>query len=97
MLWGCAQASTDKAWDTFRADVASRCERAAADQLDDIQISVDPFGSAHYGLALLNGTEHGADVSRSLICVYDKQEKTVELGTPFEPAAAQPAAAMPAQ
>jgi|GEM_PF-349829 len=86
MTWATAMpaaASTDEAWDAFRADVTAQCTTAAQQTLSDIQVRVDPFGSEQYGLALIDGVAERADTRSQLICVYDKQEKTVELGTPL--------------
>ncbi len=39
------------------------------------------FGSESYGLALLTGPAKGAEEKTiSAICVYDKHDKTVEIG-----------------
>jgi hypothetical protein len=77
---GSARASSTDAWEAFRKDVAAACLAAARDQVTDAKATVDPFGSASYGLALLSGTPKGSAGEIRLICVYDKQTKTVELG-----------------
>jgi len=88
-----AQASSAAAWDDFRADVARSCRAAAKPQLMDIQLQVDPFGSSHHGLALLRGTERGTLAANRqpvrVICIYDKQRHTAEIGSPL-PAAYTP-------
>jgi hypothetical protein len=43
--------------------------------------TVDPFGSATYGMALIRGKAKGAETTQiAAICVYDKKTKAVELG-----------------
>lgn len=79
-----ASASTEKAWEALRADIVDQCTAAAQSSLSDIRVRVDPFGSAAYGLALIDGVAERAQTRSQLICVYDKQDKTVELGTPLD-------------
>lgn len=80
-----ANAASDDAWQEFRADVAAKCLEAARGEsglfTDHSYVTVDPFGSESYGLALVEGPARGAEETaiRS-ICVYDKQAQTVELG-----------------
>ncbi len=45
---------------------------------------VDPFGSEHYGLALVTGRPKGANGFVTHICVYDKQSKAVEIGSELD-------------
>ena len=75
-----AWAASDDAWAAFRADVEAKCLAASAAVLDDAQAVVDPFGSARFGLALLTGRPIGGTGTASVICVYDKVEKTAEIG-----------------
>jgi hypothetical protein len=75
-----AEAASDEAWAAFRADVEAKCLAASAAVLDDAQAVVDPFGSARFGLALLKGRPIGGTGTASVICVYDKVEKTAEIG-----------------
>jgi hypothetical protein len=89
MLAGCAiapsvQASTDEAWTAFRANVEAACLAAVADVLEDAQADVDPFGSPSFGLAVLRGELKGGHGSAMVICVYDKQKKSVETGSAIE-------------
>jgi hypothetical protein len=74
-------ASSDDAWAAFGKAVSSACVKAAAGQIDKAKAVVDPYGSERFGLALVTGTAKGAKQTISLICVYDKQKKTVELGS----------------
>lgn len=80
-----AYADGEDSWETFRAEVEAACLVAAqGDQglfTPDASATVDPFGSESYGLALVEGPARGAeDVTIRSICVYDKQDKTVEMG-----------------
>jgi len=73
-------ASSDDAWQQFRADVEAACLEAAAAMFEAPKANVDPFGSEHYGLALVTGRAKGADAEIASICVYDKQTKAAEIG-----------------
>lgn len=73
-------ASSPQAWEEFRRDVESACRAASETHLGAAQIVVDPFGSQSYGLALLTGPSVEDGSPQSLICVYDKASRTVEVG-----------------
>jgi len=81
LLPGLALASSDEAWNEMRADVSAKCLAAVADNIDSPKAVVDPFGSERFGLALVSGKPKGADGTVSIICVYDKQTKAVEIGS----------------
>ncbi|TRW95772.1 hypothetical protein FNJ84_15455 [Paracoccus sp. M683] len=80
-----AFASSEEAWETFRAEVEAACT-ALAPETGETVIEVNPFGSESYGAALLITTlpDGGAD---RYVCIYDKQAKTAELTAPFAPPA----------
>ncbi|WP_075290158.1 hypothetical protein [Pararhizobium arenae] len=78
---GLAQASSGDAWEEMRADVSKKCLAAVASSMESPKAVVDPFGSERFGLALVSGKAKGAEATISQICVYDKQAKTVELGS----------------
>ena len=76
-----ALGSSDDAWEAFRKDVAAACLKAAEPTFADAEATVDPFGSASYGLALVHGTAKGTAGSEiRAICVYDKKTKVAEIG-----------------
>lgn len=80
---GAAFASTEEAWQEFRDRTEAAClgllpEGAAAD------ISVDPFGSESYGIALLHVSE-GPEAGAVMVCVMDKQGGAAELSGAFTP------------
>lgn len=75
-----AHASSDDAWATFRADVSKACVKAAKGLIEKGKTVVDPYGSEHYGMAVVTGNAVGAKTRISTICVYDKQKKTAEIG-----------------
>lgn len=81
---GLAQASSDDAWAEFRTDVEAKCKKAASGFVESANAVVDPFGSEHYGLALVTGKPKGAKGVVTHICVYDKQKKTAEIGSELE-------------
>jgi hypothetical protein len=90
MATGPAMASSDEAWETFRETVSTACLAAAAPLLDGAMATVDPFGSEHFGLAVLSGREPGGTVMRSVICAYDKATGRAEVGGALELAQAVP-------
>lgn len=77
---GLAQASSDEAWGKFQTDVSRACITAAKGLIEKGKTVVDPYGSDHYGLAVVTGKAIGAKAKISTICVYDKQKKTAEIG-----------------
>ena len=79
-----ALASSDDAWESFRTDVETACLGAIEGQMDKPRIVVDPFGTEHYGIAVITGASKDADGQVSRICVYDKAGKTVEVNQGFE-------------
>lgn len=81
LLGAAAHASSDDAWKQFAADVEAKCRKAAAGSLENARAVVDPFGSEHYGLALLTGRPKGAKGTISFLCVYDKKTKVAEIGS----------------
>ncbi|MBX5177954.1 hypothetical protein HJB77_16980 [Rhizobium lentis] len=76
-----ARASSDEAWKQLAADVEAKCRKAA---IEKPKAAVDPFGTSHYGLALVTGKPKGAKGLIVQICVYDKQEKSVEIGSEMD-------------
>lgn len=76
-----AFASSDSAWADFAKDVSAKCLKAVEGRLEKPSIVVDPFGTESHGVALLNGKAAGADATVSYFCVYDKQDKTVQIGS----------------
>jgi len=81
LVAGSAAASSDDAWKEFAADVEAKCKEAATASIEDAKAVVDPFGSEHYGLALVTGKPKGANGFVTHICVYDKQSKAAEIGS----------------
>ncbi|MBY3385792.1 MULTISPECIES: hypothetical protein [Rhizobium] len=82
-LAGAAHASSDEAWKQLAADVEAKCKKAAV-TIEKPSATVDPFGSSHYGLALVTGKPKGAKGLIAQICVYDKQKKAVEIGSELD-------------
>jgi hypothetical protein len=89
-----AQASSDAAWDAFRETVATACTKAAESVLGETTASVDPNGTASYGLAIMRSVP-APEIG--MICVYDKKTGTVELGGQMQSAATPAAARRSAQ
>ena len=79
-----ALASSDDAWSAFRADVETACLKAVDARVTKPKIVVDPFGTEHYGVAVITGKAKGsASEQISLVCVYDKSAKTAEASEGF--------------
>ena len=76
---GSAMASSGDAWAEFAAEVEQACLTATTGFFDRAAAVVDPFGSESYGLAIVTG-ETPAGTSTSIICVFDKQTKAVDIG-----------------
>ena len=74
-----AFAASDDAWAEFAADVERSCLQATSALLRNAQVIVDPFGSESYGLAMVRG-EVGEGQVATVICVFDKQTKAVQIG-----------------
>jgi hypothetical protein len=76
-----AGASSEDAWETFRADVADAC-RSLLENPDATLVEVNQFGSESYGVAILLVSQNDAPPER-LACVYDKKTGAAELTAPF--------------
>ncbi|MCT4333500.1 hypothetical protein MU516_11560 [Paracoccus sp. YLB-12] len=76
-------ASTDEAWEEFRASVEEACSDLVQSS-DGALVSLDmaPFGSESYGAALLSIKPSGGEAER-VICIYDKKTRTAELTGSF--------------
>jgi hypothetical protein len=80
-----SKASSDDAWAAFRTDVRAKCTAAAKSVLSNPVAVVDPFGSESYGIAVVYGRPlpgkgmAAPNVAASVVCVYDKKTKKVEL------------------
>ncbi|WP_232816561.1 hypothetical protein [Paracoccus zhejiangensis] len=84
-LPGITLASSDEAWEEFRAEVETACTALIPDEGGEAVIEVNPFGSESYGAALIiNTLPDGAGADR-YVCIYDKEAKTAEITAPFLP------------
>jgi hypothetical protein len=78
-----ASAASGDAWAEFATEVEESCVEATSETLINGTAVVDPFGSESYGLAIVSGdTRAGTPIS--IICVFNKQTKVVELGGELE-------------
>lgn len=86
VLPGVALASSEEAWDDFRASVEDACVAAiGAPETASVTIEVNPFGSESYGAALVTvGNQAGQD---RMVCIFDKRTQAVEITAPFADAA----------
>jgi len=69
-----ANASSGDAWAEFAAVVEDACRTATADYFTEPTVIVDPFGSESFGLAIVSSE------TASIVCVFDKETKAVEMG-----------------
>jgi hypothetical protein len=74
-----AFAASGDAWAEFAVEVEEACLDATGDVFEEAVAVVDPFGSESFGLAVVTGAVSGG-VPASVICVFDKQSKAVEIG-----------------
>ena len=77
-----ATASSEEAWEEFRAEVRDACE-AAADRPEgaEIRVEVNPFGSESYGAAIVTVTQEAGE--DRMVCIFDKETKSAEITAPF--------------
>jgi hypothetical protein len=75
-----AQASSDDAWSGFQTEVSKACVTAAKGLIENGKALIDPYGSEHYGMALVTGKAVGAKTTISTICVFDKKTRRAEIG-----------------
>lgn len=78
-----ALASSGDAWAEFAQEVEQGCLAATSSTFIRSQAIVDPYGSENHGLALISG-ETVSGQWKNVICVFDKQNRTVEVGTEFD-------------
>ncbi len=76
---GAVHASSDDAWAEFAAEVETACLAATDGVFTEPSVVVDPFGSESYGLAIVSGPFPSGG-SASIVCVFDKATKAVEIG-----------------
>ncbi|QFY59436.1 hypothetical protein FZ934_02680 [Rhizobium grahamii] len=76
-----AHASSGDVWQEFATEVQGKCEIAARAAIEFPHAIVDPFGSEHFGVALVTGKPKGANGFVSYFCIFDKRTKDVELGS----------------
>jgi hypothetical protein len=74
-----ALAASGDAWAEFAKEVEQGCVAATSEIIKDGQVVVDPFGSETYGMALVSG-EVSPGVAKTIVCVFDKKTKAVEIG-----------------
>lgn len=77
-----ARASSPDAWEEFHAAVETACRQAAADwsaSLEEFTVTVVPYGSEAYGVALLEGRSSYDGQWIGRVCLYDKVTHEVEL------------------
>lgn len=87
---GAALASSDEAWEEFRAAVRDSCRALVeAPEGTDVAIEVNPYGSEDFGAALIEvRTAEAPDTPDRMVCIYDKQGHEAQLTAPFDPVAA---------
>lgn len=76
-----AAASSDDAWAEYAEKVRAGCLAAAEPMVTAAEAVIDPFGSESFGLAVLTGKAKGGDATVSYICVMNKNDGSVEIGS----------------
>ena len=79
LLAPAAYASSEAAWEEFRAKVEESCAALVG---DDAQIDVNPFGSESYGVAMVTTLQADA-TQEQMVCIFDKQSGVAEISAPF--------------
>jgi hypothetical protein len=75
-------AATEEEWAAFRQEVARACIALVGEGVR-VAVEVNPFGSEHFGVALLTiTTPAGRD---RVACIVDKATGAAELTAPFAP------------
>lgn len=73
-------ASSEEAWKEFAKDVEKACKTATNSSIKNAKVTVDPFGSESYGLAIVRGkSAYNNKHKLEIICVYDKKIKPSKL------------------
>lgn len=75
-----AEAASPDAWAAFRRDVEASCRAAGSGLIESPTVTVDPFGSESYGLAVLTGKAVDDGSDHSLVCIFDKATRKAEIG-----------------
>jgi len=78
-----AVASTPEAWTEFRQDVGNACREKVKGLLTTPKFLIDPLGSESFGIAVAYGSSRHDSKPRTIICVYDKKTKRVEISQEF--------------
>lgn len=81
LLPNLALASSEDAWQEFRAKVEESCAALAPTDGKTV-IEVNPFGSESYGAALLITSYPDGEAER-FVCIFDKVSGATELTAPF--------------
>jgi hypothetical protein len=76
-----ACASSGDSWQVTRQKVHAGClAKAASMSLGKVEVSVDPFGTQHFGTAILIKRGSPRQLKLAYICVMDKKTGEVEVG-----------------
>lgn len=87
VMAGGALASSDDAWQEFRAQVRAGCAALVeAPEGAGVVVEVNPFGSESYGVALVTVGYAEGGVDR-MACIFDKKTGQAELTAAFTAAA----------
>jgi hypothetical protein len=76
-----AAASSEDAWQAMRQKVYTGClAQAKSMNLGKVDVSVDPFGTQHYGTAILIKRAVSGPSNLAYVCIMDKKMGTFEVG-----------------
>ena len=76
-----AHASSGDAWAAFARDVGKACKAETGTTFVKPDVIVDPFGSETHGLAIVTGKLKAGGGQATILCIYDKKTKKVEIGS----------------
>jgi hypothetical protein len=79
------QASSEAAWDEFRANVKKGCEAAVSDRLVKPTFVIDPHGTETYGVAVAKGRSKYGKARLMIVCVFDKKTQKTETSNELTP------------
>ena len=78
-----ARASSAEAWEEFRADVERSCLASLPEALGTPSVFVEPTGTQSFGIAAVEGLSPESKSQITYVCIYDKQDRTVEVSPPI--------------
>lgn len=73
------KASAPDAWEEFRNDIKVKMESSIKDTLEEYTITINPFGTESYGVAIASGVNKEENKPMIIVGIYDKKTKKLEI------------------